>query len=50
MQNFTIRQIIKTHQPVEGTPDTMMWCRCGEVFGSEHQLDMLEADGHDTQA
>ena len=52
MHNYTIRQIILSHQPAGGG-----YCTCGVNYYADetsaggpgkHQLDMLEADGYDT--
>ena len=50
MHNYTIRQIILSHQPVGGGYGVAVQCSCGRDFSGQHQLDMLEADNRDTQS
>jgi hypothetical protein len=49
MNDWTIRQVIHSHQPIGGGYGIGLQCSCGEDYSAEHQLDKLEAAGYDPQ-
>jgi hypothetical protein len=46
--NFTIRQIVLTHEPSGQGSVTSPKCFCGRLFTGEHLLDELETAGYNT--